>query len=453
MLPIEHIELTSFRLARSFMVPLDPRLTVLHGQNAGGKSTVLDALAIAAGALFSRVPEVSGRDILASDLRIEGYAPPPGWQRQVTPPEPALRHEVLAPYARIRVRSGNGLEWDRTRRRDEAAPPPPPGVGLRQLHAFIDPVITAIQEGQDATLPLVVHYGTDRALPQNVQRKRNLRPRFTRFVGLERALDPNIEWKHVFEWFVHHEDLERRNREKVRDWSYRLPALEAVRQAVTRAIPQCSNPRTEVSPTRFVVDFQRSPGARTEHLSMQQMSHGFRTHAAMVIDLARRMVLANPHLEIRECPALVLIDEVDLHLHPSWQQTVVPALLDAFPAAQFVISTHSDQVLSSVERESIRSLSINDDGELAWRRPDFSQGATAEEVQTEIMGVPERAPSEVTDRLAEYRALVAGGRGETPEAIALRQWLDEKLPDRPVLRHADLEIRRQQVLGRRGQGR
>jgi predicted ATP-binding protein involved in virulence len=78
---------------------------------------------------------------------------------------------------------------------------------------------------------------------------------------------------------------------------------------------------------------------------------------AMVMDLARRMAQANPRLEDPlQSEAIVLIDEVDLHLHASWQQTILPDLLRVFPNAQFIVTTHSPQVLTTVEPEQIQIL-------------------------------------------------------------------------------------------------
>lgn len=448
LLPLSTLSLRDFRLAEQLQLPLDPRLTVLHGENAGGKTTVLDALAIGMGAVLSRMPAARGRDLRPSDLRQVWHQTPLADLGMLTSSD---WQATTAPVARITLEAANGLRWDRSRRREPAAASGAPAIGVKDLLGHIDPLVASAQAGEAVTLPVVAYYGTDRSVPHLVTRRRGLRQTFGRFDGLQDALSPGIEWKDVFGWFQHAEDAERRAREKRRDFDYRLPILEAVRRATERALPQCRNPRTELSPTRFVVDYQRTPDGPIESLAMQDLSHGFRTHAAMVIDLARRMAIVNPHLEPEQCPALVLIDEVDLHLHPRWQQTVLPALLDAFKGTQWVVSTHSDQVISSVDREHVRSLRL-EEGALHWARPPFAEGATAEEVQTELMGVPPRAPSPTATKLAEYRGLVAAGHGRTLEAQALRGELEEKLPGRAVLHRADLEMKRQEVLGR-GPGR
>jgi predicted ATP-binding protein involved in virulence len=76
---------------------------------------------------------------------------------------------------------------------------------------------------------------------------------------------------------------------------------------------------------------------------------------ALVMNLARRMLQANPQREKKalESEAIVLIDEVDLHLHPKWQQRVLIDLMAIFPNTQFIVTTHSPQVLTTIKPEHI----------------------------------------------------------------------------------------------------
>jgi len=114
------------------------------------------------------------------------------------------------------------------------------------------------------------------------------------------------------------------------------------------------------------------PGKPTETLAIDELSDGFRTHLALVMDLARRMAESNPLPEgEREQPnfgcnsrAVVLIDEVDAHLHPSWQWTVLEGLLAAFPQAQFFVTTHSPLVLSSI-RNADAKIWLMEDGKVS----------------------------------------------------------------------------------------
>ncbi|MGB8922932.1 MAG: AAA family ATPase [Pseudomonas sp.] len=94
-------------------------------------------------------------------------------------------------------------------------------------------------------------------------------------------------------------------------------------------------------------------------LKVSQLSDGIRNIVALAADIAYRCIKLNPHLGItapHQCTGVVLIDEVDMHLHPAWQQTVIPDLLGAFPNIQFIVTTHSPQVITSVQAKCIRVL-------------------------------------------------------------------------------------------------
>ena len=121
-------------------------------------------------------------------------------------------------------------------------------------------------------------------------------------------------------------------------------------------VPEVSNPRIEHRPLRFVVSVQPDDD-KPEQLSIDQLSGGYRIMLALAADLARRMAQGNPHLDdpLRS-EAVVLIDEIELHLHPSWQQRVMADLARTFPNTQFIVSTHSPQVLTTVRPEHVVEL-------------------------------------------------------------------------------------------------
>ena len=133
----------------------------------------------------------------------------------------------------------------------------------------------------------------------------------------------------------------------------------------------------------------------TVEFELSQLSEGERTMLMIVCDIARRLTIANPHLKNPlEGEGIVLIDEIDLHLHPQWQREVIPALLATFPNLQFIVTTHSPQVLSKVHKESIFIL---EDGKLVKNVPN-TYGRNASAILFEIFGVTDR-PVEVQDKI------------------------------------------------------
>ncbi|CAN1599767.1 AAA family ATPase [Pseudomonas mediterranea] len=167
-------------------------------------------------------------------------------------------------------------------------------------------------------------------------------------------------------------------------------------------------------------------------LKVSQLSDGIRNIVALAADIAYRCVKLNPHLGIsapRKSSGVVLIDEVDMHLHPAWQQTVVPDLLDAFPHIQFVMTTHSPQVISSVHAHCIRVLqTVTDEGGRQITVNDVeqqTQGVASSQVLAYVMDIDPTPDNEPAQKLSKYMALIQQNLHETTEGLALRQYLDK----------------------------
>lgn len=152
-----------------------------------------------------------------------------------------------------------------------------------------------------------------------------------------------------FNWFRSHEDYENEQIRFTDNSKYRNKELEAVRNTISIFLPSFSNPRVQRQPQEELIVEKNG-----EKLSISNLSHGERLMFAMVGDIARRLSIANPGLDDPlQGEGVVLIDEIELHLHPGWQRKIVPLLTKTFPNIQFILTTHSPQVISSVERESV----------------------------------------------------------------------------------------------------
>lgn len=148
-----------------------------------------------------------------------------------------------------------------------------------------------------------------------------------------------------------------------------------------------------------------------EELSINQLSDGEKTTLAMVGDIARRLSILNPERPVEEVmhgTGVVLIDEIELHLHPQWQREILPKLAKTFPNCQFIVTTHSPQVLSHVEAESVWLLQRGADGKITAENPERSFGLDSNRVLVELLGVPER-PQEAKDRISKVFGLVEAG--------------------------------------------
>lgn len=253
------------------------------------------------------------------------------------------------------------------------------------------------------------------------------------------CLAPWLSWNATIEWIDRHDAYEAR---QFRDGNknFRDLELSAMREAVKDALPDFENLsfdglKSEVTVTR------KTDGQK---LSFWQLSDGYRAMLALILDLARRMAIANGERytaegrSILSSPAIVLIDEIELHLHPGWQQTVLPSLLEIFPNTQFIVSTHSPQVLSSIASKHIRLL---DEGEV-YAAPEGTEGAESSRILKRIFGVLPRPPkNKFAEALARYQTLVEADQWDSDEAKQLRATLDANFQGQePALQEADLYI-------------
>lgn len=184
-----------------------------------------------------------------------------------------------------------------------------------------------------------------------------------------------------------------------------------------------------------------------QELRVDQLSDGEKCPLALIGDLARRLAIANPGAkEPLHGDGIVLIDEIDLHLHPSWQRRVIGWLETTFPNCQLIVSTHSPQVLSSVRPDQNVFL-LREDGEngvVAEKVTAF--GRDTNTILRDLMGVSKR-PEEIAERLAACYSLIDEGR--LSEAAAKRDELEGLVgPDDPDVIGVSLLIRRREALGR-----
>ena len=325
---LKRLTLENFRACERLDLELGSRLTMLLGNNGSGKTSVLDGIAIGLGAVLTHLPSVSGLTFSRQgDIR--------------------QQHNALAPYTRIGLETSSGLKWDRVQRRDKSqatAQAVPPVTGLKALESYLDKtVIDPLNAGQTFQVPMVVYYGVSRAVLEVPLRRKNFPKTHTRLEALSQALEAQSSFRSAFIWFYNKENEEHRRQKEQLSFAVALPELDAVRRAIGMIFPDISNPHIEVSPLRFAVTING------ETLDLVQLSDGYKTLLGLVIDLSMRMGLANPHLEDPlSAEAIVMIDEVDLHLHPSWQQRVMADLLRTFPQTQFILTTHSPFVVEAL---------------------------------------------------------------------------------------------------------
>lgn len=412
----------NYRAIIRLELDLHPRMNVLFGGNGKGKTSVLNAIAVGLGSLVTMLPGASSIAFRQRDRR--GGEP-----------------------ARVELETADGTKWDRTRGG-------PRRLGrLDALRRHIRPIVYAEEVERDPlALPVVAFYDSDRTVYPD-RRLGAWPPKSTRFAALDGALSPRPDFRGLFAWFAATEREEAVARRERKDLDYRLPELEAVRRAVAAAVPGVSDPTIAERPPRSCVSV--ADESATRRLALDRVGGGDRLLLALVADLARRMAQANPHFpeqgkDLLEADAVVLMDEVELHLHPSREQRILPDLMRTFPNTQFLVTTNSPQVLTTVEADCLIELEREDGEIVAGGIVVETYGAEASVALGEVMRVAERPDNDFTRMLREYEDLVGEEKGETEDAIILRKRLEAISPSDHGLDAADSEISRQRVLRRLG---
>jgi len=184
-------------------------------------------------------------------------------------------------------------------------------------------------------------------------------------------------------------------------------------------------------------------------LPLEMLSDGLRNMVAMVADLAFRAFKLNPHLKkeaAERSRGIVLIDEVDMFLHPAWQQTVLTSLHDAFPQIQFIVTTHSPQVLSTIHRDNIRIIKRDEDYSItALPPPEETVGVESQVVLNKVFETNPVPPVEAATWLNDYIAKIEDGSYPDDDGQKLRQQLLTLYgPNHAIILDADRLIRFQE---------
>jgi predicted ATP-binding protein involved in virulence len=220
------------------------------------------------------------------------------------------------------------------------------------------------------------------------------------FDAYDHALDEYVlDFKVLKTWLISKFHIENENGDTV---------FNLVRQALV-GVNGMLNDAEQRRFTDMKVTYQESPKGnfvfikKGVKLLETQLSSGERSLMTLVADIARRLVIANPLSKnpLLEGSGLILIDEIDLHLHPLWQRKVVGKLMELFPNVQFVVTTHSAEVLKEIDRDHLRRIK---NGQLVSFAP-FIKGRDSTAILSDAFGVSERSPEDEEKIKQLYRLM------------------------------------------------
>ncbi len=318
------------------------RFILLVGENGAGKTSLLEALADALGIWHATVLGYGWRNISEEHIR-RGWVGSNGARslEKQFPVEVAVEGEI----------GGQELKWARGIYKGKKTS----NKNAGPAQSVIEGLAEKARAGEPAALPLIVFYGDGRLhLDRQVRASRGgkenpkrVQNRLSRFEGNRNSLDSRIAWKDLLQWVARQEWVT--FQEKQEPVEYKV-----FKQAILDCLEGGESFGYDARSEQILVGIQRQ-GV----LPLENLSAGQKSMVVMIGDLVRRLALLNPHLGLevaRESPGIVLIDELDLHLHPVWQRKIAANLKRTFQQLQFICTSHSPQIIGELQPDEVRLL-------------------------------------------------------------------------------------------------
>lgn len=349
---IKSLHISNFRGLHNIDIDeLDNQSNLFVGINGAGKSSILDAVSCLLSRYTKRI--VSSNGLGGNDIALDDVS--------ITAKEGAT----------ISLTTDENITWTLYRSRELVKEGK---SDLSQLNQYLKEVRNQIVHNPQTSLTVIAHYKVSRAVASIPLKIRKYKSTALPIEAYANALDGNALFRDFFSWFREEEDLEN---ERIRDTrNYRDPGLEAIRKAMYSIFPEYTDMRVKRHPQSL----QLRKGDK--QLKLNQLSDGEKCYIALVCDLTRRLTLANPSLsDPLQGEGIVLIDEIDLHLHPQWQLSVITKLTSTFPNCQFIFTTHSP-IVASDTKGKVFGL---EDGNIIPLR---TFGRNADTILAEIFRVP-----------------------------------------------------------------
>ncbi len=422
---IERLTLTNVRAFSQAEFEFKPGLNLLVGINGAGKSTILDVLRILFSYSLPQFTVSQARPIPFAETDITVGQGAMTVELEFTASDTPFEHLVHIP------RDVQGKPKDKKntlnniahhvgrRRRIQLRREQQEGYSVVSLNELSrDENINLKELKSNIEQPLLVYFSTRRSIPNMSSAKKRSGGQADAYVE---ALDDHrgLQVKvHALRWLVQEE------------LNINARRLEILSTAVRLFLENCSNLRVvdEPEPTLLIDKDNKT-------LDIRMLSDGERSMVALVLDLASRLAIANPQSEdpLTDGKAIVLIDELDLHLHPRWQRTIAGQLTETFPNCQFIATTHSPQIVGAVSPDKI--ILIND-GKVM--RPDQSLGMDTNWILRHLMGVDER-DADTKQKLQQIEEMIEAEQydvataqidslrstiGEFPELVSLQTRID-----------------------------
>ncbi len=414
---LKRLLMKNYRCFETIEVDFHDRLTVIVGINGSGKTAVLEGTAVALGTLLTGLDGLSGTSIDKKDAHLKAYQMGDAEDVQAQYPVEIIAEGIVQEGGS----SGREITWTRALNREGGS------TTIKDAKPIVD-LAKAYQRrmrvgDQSLILPLVAYYGTGRLWDYHRQKKSDAFKENRKTNGYIDSLDGTANIKLMMNWF-------RKKTVQMAQKSALGSNSDVQLDAVYRAMGSCFERITGYQDVKISYNldtnemdcYYKSGDGCMMKMPLSQMSDGYKGTISLIADIAYRMAVLNPQLGadvLRDTDGVVLIDEVDLHLHPAWQQRILSDLTEIFPKVQFIVTTHAPAVISSVKSENLVILK----GSEVLDATSEIFGNDVNSILRDIMRVPERIPA-VAGLFERFESLLKDG--EYDEAERVLDELDEQ---------------------------
>ncbi len=421
---LDRLHIQNFRCYEDATFDFQPGFNLVVGVNGSGKTSLLQAVAVSF-IEYANTIKLQSIALTLDDVRFV-----------INKFEGRSRFERMFPLLLEAQGEILGVKKWETTQASEYFPP----LVNNELGLATDKELVKFDLGERIELPVLAFYRSNRQwIGANVSAESAAQQSTSRLDGYTNWFDAVTDLKDFESWLIG-KTLERM--QNLLDAKSALPPFDDelawVNQAIEIALPKTKNLRYDLRLQSLLIDVE---GETT--IPFNNLSDGQRGMVALFADIARRMCILNPHMGkdvLKNTSGVVIIDELDIHLHPAWQRTIVLALKQAFPKVQFIAASHSPQIIGSLRPEEVIVLNNGDAS-----HPRVTYGLDSSSVLEEVMDVAQREP-EIEKLLSELFSTLEDN--DLKKAKSQLEALKKKAPDLPEFAGAEALIRRKEILGK-----
>lgn len=438
---IDRIEINNFRCFEHIEIKFGgnlhtiPKVSALIAKNGEGKTSILDAISIGLATFSGIMPDSSKPGFKISDIR---YKKNKFEQKYEAEDRPSVTIDIKG--------NENLHDCTVTRRLSNASKKPTTTTSEAKEIEKYAILLKKNEDKNDILFPILAYYGDNRLWADNVITKghKNAILATSRIYGYADSMNPRSGYKEFALWFS-----------KLKTLLFREIAKQSMGEYVDKKALDfyniCNKLVTEVLSDILSIsgwnhiDFDNvkeeivAKNTNTGcEVSVRYLSAGIKAVLGVVADIAYRCCKLNPGKglnALKETPGIVLVDEVELHLHPAWQQIILSSLSKNFPSIQFIVTTHSPHIISSIPKESVIIIDSND----SIYPESQTKGIECQDILSQIFGTfPVSQEIDEVKMLKKYMNIISKRDFSNPEIQDLKEKLTDHFgPDHPMLKAAD----------------